>query len=462
MLFILEKFNLKKYIFFSVPLIKIIMELSSFNDAFYEVKNILMQYLFLCLAKFGNFIFWFILIKKIHPKKIDNVKNMEIDEIRNETCDNEGEIEKKQQLNSNILKGLSQKELNKYEKEIKIKKKNYKELFILIISSFLDFISNFSYLVSYAYIYHNNNDSSNSNSTNNATYYMMDGMTEKINNNKNNSTNRQEDNKKENVINIIPFRISIRIFIMYTLSFFILYSERHYRHQTLSLLLIIIIIIFFYILDFLLKIIVINDNLLTHIIITFAQEFLFCLDNVIGAKFLSISNGNVYKLLFFNGLFGLLIIIIINLLNGLIHCSDFKLKDNYCEGDNLKNLFNLDINAKKLIKFIISLILSIIEMACTWLLIFYKTVNHLSIACAIHLNLRFLIDRINNNNIFYSILPFICFILVVFFSFVYNEIIILRFCNLEKNTSEEIEKRAIEDKSFNDNSSLENSINTEE
>ena len=61
MLISIGKFNFKKYFFLFVPLIKIIKESTNLYNAFYNVPNILIQYFFLCISKFANVIFWFIL-----------------------------------------------------------------------------------------------------------------------------------------------------------------------------------------------------------------------------------------------------------------------------------------------------------------------------------------------------------------------------------------------------------------
>lgn len=434
------KYNLKKYFFLFVPIIKIIRESSNFSSSFYNVKNILIQYFFLCVAKFANFIFWFILEKKISfPKRTSETlsKNEERFTI---IPDNNNGIEQEKLNSKNALKGLSQKEINLNEKKLKRKKKCMKEIILLIISSLIDFISNFSYLISYASI--SNNADYNNETINNTTNYD-------INNNitSNNSYSPNNESKEnDNVINLIPFRICIRIILIYIFSLIFLYLYKPYRHQLISLLLIVLIVVSADIIEYFLNIIKINDDFLIHLILSFFQELFFSLDNVIGAKFLSISNGNVYQLLFFNGAFGILMITIINFLTGKIHCNQLNLDDKFCDNNNLKSIFNFTID-KRIIYFLISLVLSIIEMACTWLLIFYQTVNHLSVACAIHLIFRFVIGRFNiiGNHI---IIGIICLILISFFSLVYNEIIILRFCQLEKDTFEEIERRAIEDKNL--------------
>ena len=96
-------------------------------------------------------------------------------------------------------------------------------------------------------------------------------------------------------------------------------------------------------------------------------------------------------------------------------------------------------------------------MASTWLLIFYQTVNHLSFACAIHLFLRFMMEK-NVKETLHIILGIISLILMSFFALVFNEIILLKFCKLDKNTFDEIEKRSIEDQYLVERNSLDPAI----
>lgn len=457
MIITLGRCNLKKYLFLLVPIIKLIREICNFSNSFYLVKNILIQYLFLCLAKFANVIFWFILMKKIKfPKTLNKEMynkegNLDIIKEINEIQITE---EKKNSVNRrDSSKGLSQKEININEKKKEKRMRLCKEITFLIISSIIDFLSNISYLFSYAYV-SNDTKEINNNVTSfyNSTFLeIKETINYALNSNK---TEIKPENS--NVVNIIPFRISIRIMIIYIFSLIFFNCDSPHRHQFISLLFIIITIVISNLLEILLKIQKNDNDILYHLIISFLQELFFSLDSVIGAKYLSISNGNVYKLLFFNGLFGILAIIIINFSTGLIHCSKLKLNEEYCENDNLKYLYNFKFFDKRLIYFMTSLFLSIIEMACTWLLIFYQTVNHFSIACAIHLTYRFLMGRKNNNN--HIIIGVISLFFISFFSLVFNEIIILRFCKLDKNTSEEIELRAIEDQKLIERLSVENSV----
>ena len=75
MLISLGKINFKKYLFLFVPIIKLITEISYLKNKFYGVKNILIQNIFLCMAKFANVIFWFILEKNVKFKRQINEEN---------------------------------------------------------------------------------------------------------------------------------------------------------------------------------------------------------------------------------------------------------------------------------------------------------------------------------------------------------------------------------------------------
>jgi hypothetical protein len=446
--------NIKKFLFIVVPVIKIIKEFTNLNNAFYNVPNIFLQFFFLCVAKFANVIFWFILLKKIRLK---NKKDKSSDEISKE-IGNIGILpsddDKLYSVEKKETKGLSQKEIVLNEIERRRKNKLRLEIFYLIISSIIDSISIFTYLVSYAILTNNNPNG-----------YQKEENTEiddlNFNNTTHNDTNINSDNNliKDKAINLIPFRICLRIILIFIFSWAILKTQRPHRHQVVALLFTIIICICVYYLEYSMDIIILEENLLNNLLLTLFQEFFFSLDNVIGAKYLSISKGNIYKLLFFNGTFGIIMIIILSFSTSLLHCSKLSIDDKFCKDndDKLRFIFNINSDLMKLIRFGGSLILTIVEMACTWSLVFYQTINHLSLACSLHLIFRFLIGRVdaNTNHI---IIGIISFILIFFMTLLFNEVIIIRFFGLEKNTTKEIELRAIEDKNLMDKRSPTESI----
>ena len=441
------RFKLIKCLLLLVAIFKIIRESIKFSKLYYGYRNILLQYLFICFAKFANVIFWFFVMKNIKfPKKIMIPKKEEIFSIDKE----------EEKINHRFIsKGFSQKEINLNEKEKVLKKRYYKQITYLITSSIIDFIANSFYLFSLAYIANDlkKNETNLNNSTEIIENFILNDIIDDYDNitnitEKNTTNNNTQEIPNDNLVNLIPFRIMFRISIFYLFFELFLHFEKMHRHQYISLLSIIIISLFVYF-EYFKDVLKQKNFFLIHLPISFFQEFSFCLYKSIGAKYLSISNGNIYKLLFFNGLFGIIMIFIINFfLTDLISCKKLNIDILFCNNDTLKTFSIFDsLELEEYINISFTLIMSIIEMASMWLLILYQTVNHLSVACAIHLFFRFLIGKKAKSDNHY-IIGIACFLFILFFTFVFNEIIILRFCSLHKNTKEEIEKRAIDDKIF--------------
>lgn len=456
MIITIGRCKLIKYLLLIIAIFKIIREKTNFSKIFYDVRNLLMQYLFICFTKFANVIFWFLVMKKIEfPKKKVIPKKEENFGIIKETKEITN-IEKEEKMYRITTRGLSQKEINLYEKEKILNKRYYNEIKYLIISSILDFIANVFYLFSLPIIANDIPEeyrTNTTNSINNEESYIIN------NTSSNNFTNEY---KNDNLVNLIPFRILFRISLFYLFFELFLHFEKIHRHQFISLLSIIIISILAYFEYF--KDILEQDNyFLFHLPICFFQELSFCLYNAIGAKYLSISNGNVYKLLFFNGLFGIVMILIMNFcLTKVIFCSQLKIDEHFCKNKKLRYFYDFEpLEKYKYYEYInigFTFIMSVVEMASMWLLILYQTVNHLSVACAIHLFFRFLIGKKELADNHY-IIGITCFVFIIFFTLVFNEIIILRFCTLDKNTKEEIEKRAIDDKALGEILSVGDSSN---
>ena len=151
---------------------------------------------------------------------------------------------------------------------------------INFLFSLVDIISNFSYLISYASLSHEENeDKSKSNySTSNfieeiLLNYISSNSTDNSTDNNNIKDNDNENN--DNIVNIIPFRISVRIIIFFILSLFFFYYDRSHRHQFVSLLIIIITILFADFLEILLNIQKNSEDIWIHLLISLVQEFFF-------------------------------------------------------------------------------------------------------------------------------------------------------------------------------------------
>ena len=168
---------------------------------------------------------------------------------------------------------------------------------------------------------------------------------------------------------------------------------------------------------------------------------------VYGAKYLSMTNVNIYKLLFFDGIIGMILSELLQIISHFVKNCDkietFFFEDApYCNGKIIKTMIGSFKGLKNPFNIIYSILLVIIHFCETWsiwLLIINFSVNHYA--------------AFNSISLFFNFLNFddidpVCIlgIIIIFFTvLVYNEIIILKFYNLNKNTAVEISKRSMKD-----------------
>ena len=256
---------------------------------------------------------------------------------------------------------------------------------------------------------------------------------------------------KERPIFLISFTVVIRIFVIGLLSYFIIKHIKMYSHHYLSAIIILLVVI------------------ITHIISKFTEDYkdyfpklglmilpelLFSIMYVCGAKYLSITSGNINKFLFIDGIIGIILSILIQTISyWLIKCENSQNKvfsnNCYCEDDKLKIMFNnFNVNKFNVLYSIALILLTFFETWLIWELILNFSVNHYAAIHPIPLFFYFIINKdanyISNKNFETGNYIMLISVGVIIFlmTFVFNEIIILKFCNLDKNTAVEINKRA--------------------
>lgn len=235
----------------------------------------------------------------------------------------------------------------------------------------------------------------------------------------------------------------VRIVMQAILSFILINSQKSFKHHYLSMIIMGMILIIFLIISFLIEKEK-NDNFFLKFITSIIPDVGFSLMYTLGLKFLIGSSGNIYKLLFSNGIIGIIFSIIIQFI--LFFCNypkDYNgINYQICDENgkfktiifNLKNFENFGgINT------IFIIIFNFFENICIFFVIFHFSINHFSAIFSIPTYFQFIIGDWNLDlKILYLIGGFI----MIFMTLVYNEIIILRFFGLEKNTKIEIKKRA--------------------
>ncbi len=176
-------------------------------------------------------------------------------------------------------------------------------------------------------------------------------------------------------------------------------------------------------------------------------EIIYCFMYICGIKYLMKSQGNVYKLIFFNGIIGLILSGIFQIILSFFNCNDIKniihSEFEICDDGKIKTIIN---NFKSFDNFggylaLLLIFYNFIEIVCIWLLIFYFSPNHFASIYTIPSFIEIIFVKKQSNNYLYIIGALI----IILMTLIYNEIIILKFCGLDKETKEEIYIRAIND-----------------
>ena len=168
-----------------------------------------------------------------------------------------------------------------------------------------------------------------------------------------------------------------------------------------------------------------------------------------GIIYLRSSQGNVYKLLFINGIISLILSGILQFALSFLNCNNysdfFYDKDQICYGDRINTIIDIlkDLELNKFLFLSILLIIStFIVLISIWLLIYNYTTIHFATIYTIPSFILFFIENIGKTIVIYYI---IMFLIIILMALIYNEIIILNFCGLEKETKMEIIKRSDDD-----------------
>ena len=258
---------------------------------------------------------------------------------------------------------------------------------------------------------------------------------------------------KERTVSLISLTVVIRLFSIAILSHFIIENINLYNHRYLSIIILLLVEIIIHIISYFTEV---NKNYLQKLGLMSSPELLFSIMYVFGEKYLSKTKGNIFKLIFIDGIIGMFLSILFQIIAYFfipcISCNNCEnhgifIDDTFdCDKKRLKTMIKVFINFDFEI-FGYSILLAVatfLETWFIWLIILSFSVNHFGAIHTISLYIHFLLPIINNKEEF-SIQNYIMLLLggviISFMSLVYNEIIILNFCGLDKNTDIEIDKR---------------------
>ena len=395
-------FTKKCLLFFLLP---IAMFLDNVLISLTEDKNLFFHWFLKYVGRSITGILWFVFEREIVSSDKDKQYNEDTKLVKNDqnnTPQDNSEIlnedEFSQKNNASIQYEL---DLNK-KMEMK-KKKERKLLCFLIIICVLDFISQVCQITVFKSIYHRGRSGG-----------------------------------------LVSLTVVARLFAIAILSYFIIKNTKMNRHHYLSIIILIIVVIIINIFscstetDH-------NKDYFSKFLIMILPELLFSIMYVYGEKYLRKSKGNVYKLLFFDGIIGIILSILSQIIIYCSHNCDSNhgfFYEDFCTNNQKTFIGSFGFDKLGLISIPVILV-NFCEGCLIWLLIYNFSANHFGAIYSIQIFSYCL--TINKIGPMQYIVYSLGGIIIVFATFVYNEIIILRFCNLDKNTAVEINKRALED-----------------
>ena len=230
-------------------------------------------------------------------------------------------------------------------------------------------------------------------------------------------------------------------------------KQKLYKHHFVSLILISFLLLVLYVIS-----IIYNDkNIIFHSTIYYISfSFGFSLLDVLGKKYFNECYNTPFFLLTVIGTINAIALLIYD-----IFAYYFK-RD--ISGVIIGFQENIN-NVADVFSFILDLILDFIWNIGIWLTIYYFTPCHFFISEYFSEFINYWMNSINSKEDFYSIYNFIIFSIAYFIiiccCLVFNEVIILNFCNLDYNTKKRIKERMAIDESAPTDESIAPSLDNE-
>ena len=244
-------------------------------------------------------------------------------------------------------------------------------------------------------------------------------------------------------LNYLNFKIGSSLF--YMILFYIIFSRiilgyRLYTHQLLSFIIIIICI------SVLLLFYLIYEENINYKALIFISLYLFfimslySLYNVLEKKYFNKYMDSPYHLMYIIGLISLCILLIYELITVFI----FGIRNNDFNGFIFQIIYNYKNNLYLYpLIFIADIISAFLWIAGIQLTIYFFSPGHIIISESLSQILTTIIQNtLDNYNIYSKIIIYFLFIIIVISSLIYNEVIIINLCSLNKNTKKKIITRA--------------------
>ena len=267
-MFITFGYLTKKCLLFLIVPIAMFLRIMLF--IFTKEKNIFYHGFLRFLARSINVVLWYVVVKRTSSNKIrkqDNRDTKLVDNDKEIVFRNNSDILIKDDSNGRN-RFQSQYELNCNEIKKMEKISNRKKTGLLILVCFLDFVS-----------------------------VTCNEIVER----------KKSYNQSSG--GLIFLTLAARLVIMAFLSYFIIKNTKMYSHHYLSIIILLLVVVLINIFSIITEK-KNNNNYFSKLGLMILPELLFSIMYVCGAKYLSITKGNIYKLLFFDGIIGMISLII--------------------------------------------------------------------------------------------------------------------------------------------------------
>ena len=239
----------------------------------------------------------------------------------------------------------------------------------------------------------------------------------------------------------IRFKTGSSISVLFCIIFLVFLSriilgQQIHRHQVVSTIIIIICTILSIIL-ILIKI-KFSWSIFSDIGLMALIYLLYTLYNVLEKRYFNKYMDSPYHLMFVIGLISLIIILLYETITVLTFSKDEKFNGIFLQ---------LETNFKKSNYYILLFIADILS-AAIWVLgihltVYFLTPCHINISEGIaQILTTFIYNILEGYDTYIKIIIYVLFVIIIFTSFVYNEIIIINACSLNKYTQKYIEDRA--------------------
>ena len=244
--------------------------------------------------------------------------------------------------------------------------------------------------------------------------------------------------------------LKLNISVLMEIIFFIFFSVkflglRIYSHQIFSIVGIFILLMIFFIESLIYKSKQGFVGVLLSILYYIAVQFFYCLSDVLGKIYLNTFIDSIYSFLFKIGIVGLIPLTIYGIIISFVNIDNNNIKIFQIFSDISFGIYFLD------------LFFSLLFEIGLWLTIYYFTPCHFIIYEIIADFLEIILSELENKQSFDKIYSkeqkitfFILYPILIFIVLVFNEIIILNFCNLSFNTNIKIMERERNDNLSND------------